>query len=106
MYEDRFGLMPELFEIFGEELVLKFLDIFAGKTITLPNRDVLERRMRDVRIWMAVTAKATDPNETTAEVVKELSNEYGVTEKHVRLLYEKVKSYMDKFSIRVQSDGS
>ena len=45
-------LMPELFEIFGKDALVKFLDIFGGRTIQVPDRAYLVRAARDVDIYL------------------------------------------------------
>jgi hypothetical protein len=46
------SLFPEMYEIFGREAVLKFLDIFSGQVIHVPSAAQIEEKVRDVTIWV------------------------------------------------------
>lgn len=99
MYEDKFGVLPELYEIFGQDALIKFLDVFAGRHIEVPPRDILERRIRDVRIWLEL-GRRDEPDVTHA-----LANEYGISTQAVREVYRTVSSYMERLHLRVESVG-
>lgn len=51
---DDTQFFPEMYEIFGRESVVKFLDIFAGQTIRVPSREVVEKNVKDAIIWVEV----------------------------------------------------
>jgi hypothetical protein len=53
-------VFPELLEIFGIEAVLKFLDIFGGLVVKVPDRSFLEDAVRDVDVYHTLS-KTTDP---------------------------------------------
>lgn len=88
---DRFGLIPELFEIFGQEALLRFLDIFAGQTFKVPDHDTLTARIRDVIIWIELE------NET--KTVAELAEEYGLSDRRIREIRDSMRSIMTRFQI-------
>ena len=86
---DEMQFFPEMLEIFGKESVVKFLDIFAGQTVTVPPRDVLEAKVRDVTLWLEVSRRGGAGN------VADLAKEHGLTESQVK---ERVKGVADCLS--------
>lgn len=90
-YEERFSVLPELHAVFGEEALIKFLDIFAGRTIQVPARDVLERRFRAVRIWAVLTAHP--------QAGASLAREYGITTAQVAQIYRDTAVLLDAAKI-------
>lgn len=46
------SVIPELYEIFGKEAMIKFIDIFAGCTFRVPSREVFERAVMDTEIYL------------------------------------------------------
>lgn len=97
MHEDEFGLLPEVFQVFGEEAMIRFFDIFAGRTFSIPDRDVLARRMRDVRVWIVMSQA---PDSAPA-----LAQEYGISQTAVHEINRTIGALMDRFGIRAVSDG-
>lgn len=69
---------PEMREIFGKDSVVKFLDVFAGQTIVVPPREVLEAKIRDVAMWITLCKNGS------ASVITDLAKEYGLSESQVR----------------------
>ncbi|OHD27867.1 MAG: hypothetical protein A2Y38_21590 [Spirochaetes bacterium GWB1_59_5] len=51
--DDRYSVLPLLYEMFGEEAFFRFLSVFAGVTFRVPSAARLERAVRDVRSYMA-----------------------------------------------------
>lgn len=91
----QYTLFPEMLEVFGQESVIKFLDIFGGITIRVPDRGVLERAVRDVDIYVTM-AKCDNP-----EVVGDLARKYEVDEGYVRELYLKVASLQEAIGAKL-----
>ena len=52
LHDSRETLLPELYDIFGKEVLIKFLDIFGGRTVKVPAREYLRRAARDVDIYI------------------------------------------------------
>ena len=74
---DEMQFFPEMLEIFGEESVVQFLDIFAGQTIVVPPRDVLELKIRDVTMWLAWSRRGE-------KAIPELAKDHSLSEAVVR----------------------
>ena len=52
LQHNEFTLLPELLDIFGYNKFLKFIDIFSGVTIKVPNAKLLEHLVRDITIYI------------------------------------------------------
>jgi hypothetical protein len=66
-------VLPEILEVFGNDMTVKFLDIFAGVTIKVPSRDIITDAARDTDIYLTCK-KAADPK----EVYELLADRYEV----------------------------
>lgn len=53
----RDTLLPDIFEIFGIEHTMRFLDTFAGARITVPSKEVIARAVRDASIYYRTDVK-------------------------------------------------
>lgn len=89
--------LPEIFEIFGGDSVLKFLEIFAGTTIEIPSREVLERAIRDITVYIQMQRASLTEH---PRVVMGLASQYDLTTTRVREIArdmeEKFKQYKMK----------
>src|SRR5262245_2444828 len=47
----RKTLIPELYEVFGSEHLMLFLDLFAGTRVEVPSRDLILTALRDADIF-------------------------------------------------------
>jgi len=74
---DELQFFPEMVDICGENMVLTFLDIFAGQTITVPPRDVIEAKVRDVSMWLEFT-------EGGEKSIPQIAKDHGLCEAEVR----------------------
>lgn len=50
-------LLPEIKEVTGDAGLLRFLDIFGGRTIVVPEKSVIEKAMRDASFYVESTKK-------------------------------------------------
>ena len=73
-----------LFEVFGKEYFLKFLDIFAGTDVKVPTKNKLEEAVRQVGIFMEL--KRADPAERP-RIIRDLAKKYGLTAGEVRTVF-------------------
>jgi len=80
----RDTVIPEIIQVFGDN-TLKFLDIFAGTTIEVPSREVLNIAYRNTHVYLVLSE--LKKGEERAQRVKELAALYGVEEKKIRLAY-------------------
>lgn len=87
-------VFPELLEIFGPELVMKFLDIFGGLTIKVPDRSFLEQATRDVDIFQMMSKS---PDQEAA--VDYLARKYDMIPDYVRECYDRVKKIRERYGL-------
>ena len=52
----RKTLIPELYEVFGPEQLMRYLDLFAGTRFEVPSRDVILKALRDAEIYATLAA--------------------------------------------------
>jgi len=89
---DEMQFFPEMMDIFDSDSVVKFLDIFAGQTLVVPPRDVLEAKLRDVSMWLAFA-------ESGEGVIPDLAKEHGLTESYVREKIEAIVQCMARVGV-------
>lgn len=89
--------IPELFEIFGRENFLKFLDIFSGCTIVCPHRAVIDKCIRDVTIYLKVE-RALEGTKTDA--VKYLASQYSVSPGVIRQIHSEMVEKLKRYTIK------
>lgn len=53
VHSARFTCLPEIYECFGREATIRFLDIFGGMTVQVPSHEALAKSIRDVEIYLA-----------------------------------------------------
>ena len=78
----RNTLIPELYEVFGDQQLMRFLDLFAGVRFEVPSRDLILTALRDADIYATLAA-----NKNT---VRGLATQYGVEEHRVADAYARV----------------
>lgn len=89
---DAYSVLPEIYEVFGREQTLKFLDVFAGSTIKVPTRKKLQECIRDVDIFCTLEYTKHPPTK------KELADQYDLSESSIKEIYKRVKSLTKDFS--------
>jgi Mor family transcriptional regulator len=63
-------LLPELYDIFGKEVTIKFLERFEGTQITVPSGDILKAAARKAAIYAALV-DADDKDAKASELARE-----------------------------------
>ena len=71
----RKTLIPELYEVFGNQHLMLFLDLFAGTRFEVPSRDLILTALRDADIYATLAAH----KDTAAG----LARKYGLAEHQV-----------------------
>lgn len=82
--DEEYSLLPELYQIFGEETLLEFLDVFGGVELKVPRRNHLLRSIRDVAIYHRLE-KSNKPT-----VVNELASEYDISPETVKRIHLRI----------------
>jgi hypothetical protein len=99
MHTGRYNLLPELYEVFGKEALLEFLDIFEGTTIKVPSADEFTLAVRDVDIWVRMKKAKQDQRQA---VVESLASEYNVDQNYIEMCYHKVQGLMENYDIKIR----
>lgn len=87
-------IFPELLEIFGPEAVVKFMDIFGGLTVKIPDRSFLIQATRDVDIYKMMSESPDD--EAAADY---LARKYDMSSDYVRECYDRVKKIRGRYGL-------
>jgi len=78
----RDTILPELYEIFGKADLLKFLDIFAGTTVEVPPKAVVENAIRDTYVYLSLEEAVDSGNKKRVQdVVGYLADRYSISRK-------------------------
>jgi hypothetical protein len=83
-------VLPELLEVFGAEKVIKFMDLFAGITLKVPSREILNDSANKAFIFNKL--RRDDSPENVALVAKE----YGLTVASVTSIYKHYSEILRK----------
>lgn len=102
VHSDRFSVLPELYEIFGREALLKFLDLFSGTTISVPSAEDLRSAIRDMTIYTRLVGATASSRSSRVE---RLADEYGVSKQTVEKRFDKVKEMMSAYDFRSVENG-
>lgn len=97
VHSNRFSSLPELYEIFGKEALIKFLDIFEGQRLTVPSAKDLKKAVREVNIYSRLIDK---PKGTRAKVMRELASDYTMTVKDVAGVFAQMRELMQSYKIK------
>ena len=89
----KYTFLPELYDVFGREATIKFLDVFAGCSLRVPKINKLERLAMESSIYVRV--ERVTPRRRQV-VIKALAEEYEVTDDRIRNIYHKTKKKLEK----------
>ncbi len=84
-----YTFLPELYDIFGRDETIKFLEIFQGCSLSVPKAEKLEKLARDVSIYTRVERAPTSASRTV--IIRRLAEEYELLEDRIRTIYAKTK---------------
>lgn len=89
----KFSLMPELLEFFDWDTkrFLRFIDLFGGCVISVPERDEVGRMARNVHILRAL--ERSDGHAPT--IRRQLAELYDLSEVRVKKIYEATRKEME-----------
>lgn len=93
------SILPEIYEIFGKDSMIKFLDIFSGTTIKVPSRHIIEKAIQQVDIYIQLTDKHT------SQVAEHLAEQYGLEITGVWSTYQQMKNLCEKV-LKIQVEPS
>ena len=95
LYSDEHSLVPDLYEVFGPEALIKFLDLFAGMTVKVPSRAKVIQAAREVELYSAMKTATTRSARDT--IATDLSDQYSgdLSPTDVRRIWEEVRPRID-----------
>ena len=93
MCNNEFSYLPEIYDIFGSDKFMKFLDIFSGTKIAVPSFKDLRNAIRNVGIYVRI--KNTD-DAGVKDIAKDLSREYEIDVPSVMTIYRNVADMVEK----------
>lgn len=97
---DELSMLPELFDIFGSNTLLRFLDVFGGMTLRVPTRSDIERAIRDVTLFLGVS-RAPD----RADAVTYYMHHYGMSRADVEDVVARVGTATHFYELLEQPNG-
>lgn len=89
---EKFDILPELFQILSVDVLLKFLYVFSGKTIKIPEKRLVTQALRDLDIFYCYSKTPTK-----IEITR-LSKKYSVTPQNITTIINKVAKKLNKIS--------
>lgn len=92
LYSGKYEFLPELYDVLGKDLALRVLDIFAGTRIKFPPLKEIRRLGAEVHIYLRIK-NAQD--QQRSQVVKDLSDEYGLSTENVRDTFERTRAIIE-----------
>jgi hypothetical protein len=89
----RYTFLPEIYDVFGKEQTVKFLELFAGVTIKIPDTNVLQRYAEDISIYYRIEKAAT--TEKKRLIVDQLGIDLDLDRGQVLRRYKITKRYLE-----------
>lgn len=88
----RYTFLPELYEVFGRESTLKFLELFEGCSVRVPKLKRLERLAQQATVYVRIE-RAT--RGARPQIIHALSREYGISEDRIRTIHKRTKRKLE-----------
>jgi hypothetical protein len=86
----KFSLIPDLLTIFNLKDVIKFLTVFSGQTLVVPEHGTISDNFRDIHIYFSIELLPT------TDEIKRLAQLFNLAPQTIRLIVEKVATMLDK----------
>lgn len=88
----QYTFLPEIYDIFGKEATIKFLEVFAGCRLQIPSVSKLEVLARDTSIYVRIESATAAQR---ASVIHALADQYDLVEDRIRDIYAETKSKIE-----------
>ncbi len=83
-------VLPEILEVFGVDTAIKFMDLFAGVTLKVPSREILNDSANKAFIFNKLR------QDDSPENVRRVAQEYGMTVEAVTSVYKHYSEILRK----------
>ena len=93
LYNGRYDFLPDLYDVFGRDLTMKIMDLFAGLTIKFPSVKEIKKLALEVDVYTRLSSAGTSGRQS--DVVGNLIDEYGIGEQTVWSIFNKVKGVLE-----------
>lgn len=90
LHNDEYSLLPDLYEVFGEKALLKFLDIFAGCELKVPAQEQLAVLVRNVDVYIKMRDIGGDATQAA------LAEYYDIDGSRVRQIYREIRDLVER----------
>ncbi len=94
LYQDT--LLPELYDLLGEEETLKLVLVFGGMKIAIPSMKEINDLKRNIDIFLSLSYSQSH------ETLRFLADKYDVTDVWIRALYKKMHREYPKIMQQLQ----
>jgi len=88
----KYTFLPEIYDIFGRDGTVRFLEIFAGCRIKVPKLERLEKLAQHAAIYIRLEKARKNQK---ASVVHALALEYDLTESQIRKIHATTKKTLE-----------
>ena len=90
--------MFELYDIFGDELLMKFISIFSGQIIRVPSIEEVRETIEHLNIWLKYSEYKSK------KMLSNLSNDTGYTKVELRSIYSEIDKKMKKLGVGIDGE--
>lgn len=87
---DKFDALPELTNVLKVKELLKFLYIFSGKELKIPEKRIISNSLRDLDIFYCYSSSSNK------QELNRLSKKYSITVQNVMSIITKVSATLGK----------
>ena len=99
----KYSFLPELYDIFGRESTIKFLELFSGCRFYVPKVEKLEKLARKAEVYVRIEQVSAKQKPS---VIRSIAEEYDLTEDFVRQIYVDAKVDLeDGYGFKVIKKG-
>jgi hypothetical protein len=89
-------LLPELFDVVGDEMFIRLLDMFRGETFKFPTEQELKRYSKEIDIYVRVKRAEVKHRE-----MERLAFEYVCTYQNIQQTYSRMTKFVDEAHLQL-----
>lgn len=92
MIDQKYTFLPEIYEVFGKEKMLKFMSIFGGTTVQVPTEDDLVQTIRDVQLYIDVVNRKNG-----RPPFSQIADKYEMTKPFALQVFNRIRKKVEGF---------